>query len=123
MGVFGLMVYWIDEVPDHFETQETCIEVVEMCNEIMRTMPEAFHHIPDHFKTQKMYDKAFEEDFFSLKFIPDWFLRPQQVNLWYDDNYDDDGGHWDDDDDEAPGWYEGYQKRKSQKSKNKRRTI
>ena len=87
----------------------------------MRTMPEAFHHIPDHFKTQKMCDKAFEEDFFSLKFVPDWFVRPQQVNLWYDDYYDY-GGLWDDDD-EAPGWYEGYQKRKSQKSKNKRRTI
>ena len=121
MGVYGLMVYQIDEVPDHFEARETCIEVVEMCNEIMRTMPEAFHHIPDHFKTQKMCDKAFEEDFFSLKFIPDWFVRPQQVNLWYYDYYDY-GGLWDDDD-EAPGWYEGYQKRKSQKSKNKRRTI
>ena len=93
-----------------------------MCNEIMRTMPEAFHCIPYRFKTQKTCDKAFEEDLFPLKFIPDWFVRPQQENLWYVDYYDDDGGHWDNDD-EAPGWYEGYQKQKTQKAKNKRKTI
>ena len=37
-------------VPDHLWTQEMCIE-------IMRTMPDAFHCIRDHFKTQEICDK------------------------------------------------------------------
>ena len=54
-------------VPDHFWTQE-------MSNEIMCTMPDAFHCIPDRFKTQKMCDKAVKEDSSSLRFVPDWFV-------------------------------------------------
>ena len=38
-------------VPDHFWTQE-------MCNEIIRTMPEeALYYIPDRLKTQKFVKK------------------------------------------------------------------
>ena len=98
-------------VPDHFWTQE-------MCNEIMRTMPDAFHHIPDRFKTQKMYDQAVKEDSSSLQFVPDWFVTREWMWMWYDDYYDDDGDHWDNDDDEDKffEWYDGYKKRKAQKA-------
>ena len=64
-------------VPDHFWTQE-------MCNEIMRTMPDAFHHIPDRFKTQKIRDKALKEDSSSLQFVLDWFVTQEQIDLWHD---------------------------------------
>ena len=53
-------------VPDHFWIQE-------VCNEIMRTMPNAFHRIPDHFKTQKMRIKAVEVDPSFLQLVPDHF--------------------------------------------------
>ena len=110
--------------------------------EIMRTKPDAFHHIPDHFKTQKICikavrvdpfflelipdhfktqeicDKVVKEDFSSLQFVPDWFVTREWMWMWYDDYcyYDDD--HWDDDDDEDIffEWYNGYKKCKAQKS-------
>ena len=89
--------YTLRHVPDRCKTQEMCNEAIhtkplllvyvpdrfktqEMCNEIMRTMPEAFHRIPDRFKTQKVCDEAFEEDFFSLKFL---FL----IGLWGHSKY------------------------------------
>ena len=83
----------------------------EMYNEIMRIIPNAFHHIADHFKTQEMCEKAIEEDpwqlkdvldcfktqkmcnkavryyLFSLQFDPDWFVTQQQIDLWHDDDY------------------------------------
>ena len=41
--------------------------------------------------------------------------------MWYDDYYDDDDGHWDNDDNEDKffEWYDGYKKRKAQKTKIK----
>ena len=113
-----------------------------MCNEIMRTMHNAFHRIPDRFKTQEMCikavgvdpsflqlvpnhfkmqgicDKAVRDDSFSLQFVPDWFVTREGVDIWYDDYYDDGGFHWDnDDEDKFFEWYDGYKKRKAQKAK------
>ena len=117
-------------IPDHFKTRE-------MCNARMRIMPEAFHCIPDRFETQKvcikvveadpsnlgnvldhlkireMCDAAVREDPSSLIYVLDWFVKPQQVNMWYDDYYND--GNYD----EVIGWHNGYQKRKAQKAKIK----
>ena len=45
-----------------------------MCNEIMRTITDAFHCIPGHFKTQEMCDKAGKENSSSLEYVPDWFV-------------------------------------------------
>ena len=67
-------------------------------------------YVPDHFKMQKMCDKAFEEDFFSWKFIPDWFVTKQQIKMWHDDYF------YDDDYDEVFCWYDGYQKRKAKQA-------
>ena len=47
MGVFGLMPHWIDEVSDHFKTQETCSEIVEK-------YPWLLGCVPDHLKMQDM---------------------------------------------------------------------
>ena len=87
-------------VPDHLITQE-------MCNEIMRTVPNAFHRIPDrfkaqemcikavevdqwylydvpdHFKTQEMCDKAVRDYLFSLQFVPDWFVTQQMMTIMF----------------------------------------
>ena len=45
--------------------------------------------------------------------------------MWYDDYYDDDGGHWDNDDnkDKFFEWYDGYKKRKPQKTKIKKELM
>ena len=52
----------------------------EMCNEIMRTMPDAFHCIPDRFKTQEMCIKAVEVDPSFLKFVPDHFKTKEMCD-------------------------------------------
>ena len=57
----------------------------EMCNEIVHTMPDAFHFIPNHFKTRKMCDQAVKYDSSSLQFVPDWFVTQEQIDLWDDD--------------------------------------
>ena len=44
-----------------------------------------------------------------LEFVPDWFVTHQQLKLWHDN-----------DDDEITEWYDGYQKRKTQKVKRRR---
>ena len=44
MSVFGLIAYWINEVPDHLKTQEMCIEVVEK-------YPWLLGYVPDRLKT------------------------------------------------------------------------
>ena len=47
-----------------------------MCNEIMGTMPDAFHRIPDRFKTQEMCNKAIDLSF--LQHVPDYF-KTQEI--------------------------------------------
>ena len=128
-------------VPDHFWTQE-------MCNEIMRIMPNLFHPIlnrfktqsmckkavevdpsflqlvPDRFKTQEMCDQAIKEDFSPLQFVTDWFVTREGTWMWFDDYYDDDGDHWDNDgEDEFFEWFEGYKKRKAQKTSIKEELL
>ena len=51
MGDFGFMTCWINEVPDHFKTQGSCIETVEKCTWLLK-------YALDHFKTQEMYNEA-----------------------------------------------------------------
>ena len=72
--------------------------------------------ILDYLKTQKMWDKAVKDDPSSLRFVPDWFVTQEQIDVWYDDNY---CYH----DDELIEWYEGYKKRKAQKAKIKEELL
>ena len=82
----------------------------EMYNEIMCTMPNAFHRIPDCFKTQEMCSKAVVDSWqlknvrnrFKIQkmcdaavcnklgmmlFVPDWFVTQQQIDVWYGDYF------------------------------------
>ena len=51
-----------------------------------------------------------------LEYVPDWFLKQQQIKIWRDD---DEYCH----DDEPIKWYDGYQKRKAQKAKIKEELL
>ena len=83
-----------------------------MCIKGIEIDPWKLYHVPDRFKTQEMCDKAVAFNPYTLRFVPDWFVTQQQVKLWHDD----DNLH---NDDKPIKWYEGYQKRNSQKAKIK----
>ena len=112
----------------------------EIYNEIMCTMPNAFHRIPDrfkiqkicnkavevdpwqlkdlpnHFKTQEMVNKAVRYYLFSFQFVPDWFSAQQQIDLWYDKNFVYN-------DNEMIKWYDSYKARKSQQAEIKEELL
>ena len=77
-----------------------------MCEKAVKERSYMLEDVPDHFKTQKMCDAVVMEDLLLLRYVPDWFVTQQQVKLRGD---------------RLTAWYEGYQKRKAQKAKNKRR--
>ena len=83
-----------------------------MCIKVLEVDPRQLHDVPDHFKMQDMCDKAVSDDSFSLRFVSDWFVTQEQIEIWHDD---------DDycDDDEIIERYDDYQKRKAQKPKIK----
>ena len=95
-------------IPDHLKTQEMCDEAVDIG-------PRLLEFVPDHFKTQEMCDKALRDYLFSLRLVPDWFVTRERVCM-LDDNseYRDDDD--DDDEDNFFKWYDGYKKRKAQKT-------
>ena len=62
-------------------------------------MSDAFNHIPNHFEIQKICENAAKEDSSSLRYVPDWFVTRELVDMWYDEYYFDDGDHWHDDED------------------------
>ena len=84
-----------------------------MCNAAVMEDPCRLEFVPNHLKIQEMCNKAVREDPFSLEYVPNRFVRPQQVNMWYDDYYNDD------DYDEINNWHDGYQKSRAQKAKIK----
>ena len=57
-----------------------------------------------------MCDKAVKEDLCLLEYVPDWFVRQEQIELWGDD--DDDCN-----DDKLTEWYQGCKNRKAEKAK------
>ena len=97
----------LEHVPDYFKAQEACIKAIEK-------EAQSLEHVPDHFKTEEMWKRAIEADLHTLVFCPDSFVTQEQIKSWHDDDYDDD---------EAPGWYEGYQKRKAQKAQIKKELM
>ena len=106
--------------PDHFKTKE-------MCNKVVHIEPRSLAFIADHFKTQEMCDKAVRDDSSSLQFVPDWFVKREGLYIWHEDYYDNDGGHCVDDDDGDKDkffdWYDGYKKRKAQKTSIKEELL
>ena len=67
--------YVVRFVSGQYKTQAMCEKAVEK-------NPWALKIIPDHLKTKKMCYEAFQEDTSFLMYIPNWFVRSQQVNLW-----------------------------------------
>ena len=63
-----------------------------------------------------MCNEAVRDYLFSLQFVPDWLVTQQQIDRWYND-------HYVYNDDELNKWYEGHQKRKSQKAKIKEELL
>ena len=92
---FGENTNMLKYVPYQYITQELCA----------RGCPWLIDHVPDDFKTQEMCTKTLELCPWSLEYIPDWFVTKEQIKLWHDDR--------------LLKWYEGYQKRKAQKTSRK----
>ena len=65
------MANWINEVPDHLKTQESCIEAVEKCAWLLK-------YVPDHFKTQEMCNAAVHNHSYTLQYVPDK-LKTQEM--------------------------------------------
>ena len=132
-GVVLSESYTLYYITDHPRMQE-------IYNEIMCTMPNAFHRIPDrfkiqeicnkavevdssqlkdlpnHFKTQEMVNKAVRYYIFSFQFVPDWFAAQQQIDLWYDKNFVYNNN-------EMIKWYDSYKARKSQQAEIKEELL
>ena len=125
--------YVLRFVPDHLKTQEMYDEVVrinpaafflfsdrfktqEMCDEAVRIEPLSLVGVPNCLKTQKMCDDAVRKGCFSLRYLPDWFVKRRQIQLWHDeDNCCNDNI--------LIEWYEGYKKRKGKKVKIKEELL
>ena len=60
-----------------------------------------------------MSKRAIEADLYTLVFCLDWFVTQEQIKSRQDDHYDD----------KAPGWHDGYQKRKAQKAQIKKELM
>ena len=96
-------------VPDSFKSQEMYIKAVEVD-------PWQLDDAPDHLETQEMCDEAVKDYPFSLQLVPDWFLTRQQIDIWYDGDYIYN-------DNEMIKWYDGYKKRKTQKTSIKEELL
>ena len=79
-----------------------------MCTKATEVKPWQLYYVPDHIKTQELCNDEVEEEPSSLQYVPDYFVTQKQLKIWHNEddycNYD-----------ELNKWYEGYQKRKSQK--------
>ena len=93
---------WKNMSPDHFKTQEMCIEAVqielnfltrvpdpfktqEMCNEAVRNKPYTLRYDPDHFKMQEMCYKAVDCNPCQLVNVPNHLKIKEMCNKVVDD--------------------------------------
>ena len=68
--------------------------------------------VPDCLKAREMCEKAIKKYLWLLKYVLDWFVTHQQIKTWHDnDDYCND--------DQLIKWYDGYRKRKAQKTQIK----
>ena len=83
-----------------------------MCIKVIEVYPRQLYYVPNHFKAWGTCDRAASDDFFSLQFVPDWFVTQQQIDLQRDDDEYCNN-------DEMIEWCKGYKKRKAQNAKIK----
>ena len=83
-----------------------------MCKKAVEAVQSWLERVSDNFKTKGMCNKAVQKIPHLLEYVPDWFVTQGQIKLWHDDacycNAD-----------RLDKWYDGYQKRKTQKTKIK----
>ena len=89
------------------------LKAVRMCKRTVEADPWQRYYVPDRFKTQKMCDDAVQRDPYSLVGVPDCFVTSQQIEIWGDSHYRDDH--------DVIEWYNGYERRRPQKSEDKKR--
>ena len=83
-----------------------------MCNKAVDDCPRMLGDVPDHLKAREMLEKAVKKYLWLLKYVLDWFVTHQQIKTWHDnDDYCND--------DQLIKWYDGYKKRKAQKTQIK----
>ena len=125
--------YALRFVPDHLKAQEMCDTAVsinpttffltlygfktqEMCIKGVEVDPWLLDGVPNRCKSQEMCNDAVVHSPYALRFVLDWFVTQQQIELWDDGNdfYDDD---------EIIEWYGGHQKCKAQKAQIKKELM
>ena len=85
-----------------------------MCKKAVEKDPSMLKYVPDHFNTQEICDKAVIDDPSFLQYVPDWFVTREEIQMWYDKSeYCD----------KLFQWYEGYEKRKAQKTSIKKELL
>ena len=50
-----------------------------MCDTVVCMEPLLLAYIPNPFKTRKICDKAVGNDYFPMRFVPDWFVIQQRI--------------------------------------------
>ena len=92
--------YPLKFAPDQYKAQWMCERAIEKdsCNL--------------NFKTKKMCEGVVKKYPCALQFVLYWFVTREWLLMWYDD-----------DEDKFFGWYDGYQKRRSQKAQIKKELI
>ena len=58
-----------------------------MCNKAVGVCPWQLGCIPDRFKTQAMRNEVTRGGPWNLRYVPDWFVKQQQIDVWYDKAY------------------------------------
>ena len=123
-------------IPDQYKTQEMCnkavdidpyqlehvpghLRIEEMCKGVLCFCPWLVGHVPDQYKTQKMCNKAVKVDPSFLRFVSDWFVTQEQLKLWHDIDYW--LIRWYNN--RFIKWYDGYKKRKAEKTKIKEELL
>ena len=104
--------YSLEFVPNRLKTQE-------MCEKAFRKNPWSLMYIPNRYKTQGMCNEVAQKGLFLLEHVHDWFVLQGQLKLL--DKYK--GFCINYLYDRAIKWYNGYQKRKSQKAKTKEELL
>ena len=117
----------MEDVPDHFKTQEMCKKVVEenpwwvkevldhfktqaMCERAVEEKPYTLEFVPDHLKTNEMCEKAVRRRPCLLEYVPNWFVTQEQLKSCCDDGV-------------IIKWYDGHQKPKAQKAQIKKELM
>ena len=66
------------------------LKTQKMCEKAVEEDPWWLYAVSDHFKTQEMCNKVVEVGPWQLKDVSDWFVTHELIKIWHDDDYYDD---------------------------------